>query len=93
MALKPGMAWWMTDYRGPVTDEEASDQARQRLGQMLADLGPVYLLTLGTVAIVVMLKAPKGIWGLVVDNLDWQIFPLQRRVVLPPAQNSARSHP
>jgi hypothetical protein len=36
--LKPGMAWWMTDYRGPVTDEEASDQARQRLGQMLADL-------------------------------------------------------
>lgn len=29
----------MTDYRGPATDEEASTQARQRLGQMLADLG------------------------------------------------------
>ena len=28
----------MTDYRGPATDEEASTQARQRLGQMLADL-------------------------------------------------------
>jgi len=37
-ALQPSMTWWMTDYRGPATDEEASDQARQRLGQMLADL-------------------------------------------------------
>ena len=33
------MTGWMTDYRGPATDEEASTQARQRLGQMLADLG------------------------------------------------------
>jgi hypothetical protein len=37
--LQPSMTWWMTDYRGPGTDEEASMQARQRLGQMLADLG------------------------------------------------------
>ena len=29
----------MTDYRDPGTDEEASTQAWQRLGQMLADLG------------------------------------------------------
>jgi hypothetical protein len=36
--LQPGMTWWATDYRGPATDEEASAQARQRLGQMLADL-------------------------------------------------------
>jgi hypothetical protein len=33
------MTWWMTDYRGPATDEEASTQARQRFSQMLADLG------------------------------------------------------
>ena len=40
----------------------------------------------------VMLKAPKGIWGMIVDKLDWQIFPLQRRVVLPPQpQDSTRS--
>src|SRR6266702_2329301 len=38
-ALKPSMTWWMTDYRGPATDEEASAQARERLDQMLADLG------------------------------------------------------
>jgi len=63
------------------------------LRQTLADQGPVYLLMLGAVAIVVMLKAPKGIWGVIVDKLDWQIFPLQRRVVLPPAQNPTRSSP
>ena len=62
------------------------------LRQTLADLGPVYLLMLGAVAIVVMLKAPKGIWGLIVDKLDWQIFPLQRRVVFPP-QGTTRSEP
>jgi len=36
--LPPSMVWWATNYRGPATDEEASAQARQRLGQMLADL-------------------------------------------------------
>jgi hypothetical protein len=36
--LQPSMTWWMTDSRRPATDEEASTQARQRLGQMLADL-------------------------------------------------------
>jgi branched-chain amino acid transport system permease protein len=62
------------------------------LRRTLADLGPVYLLMLGAVAIVVMLKAPKGIWGVIVDKLDWQIFPLQRRVVFPPhPQDTARS--
>jgi branched-chain amino acid transport system permease protein len=61
------------------------------LRQTLADQGPVYLLMLGAVAIVVMLKAPKGIWGVIVAKLDWQIFPLQRRVVFPPSQNPARS--
>jgi branched-chain amino acid transport system permease protein len=54
------------------------------LRQTLADRGALYLLMLGAVAIVVMLKAPKGIWGVIVDKLDWQIFPLQRRVVFPP---------
>ena len=54
------------------------------LRQTLADWGALYLLMLGAVAIAVMLKAPKGIWGLIVDKLDWQIFPLQRRLVSPP---------
>jgi branched-chain amino acid transport system permease protein len=52
------------------------------LRQTLADLGSLYLLLLGAVAIVVMLWAPKGIWGLIVDRFGWQLFPLERRVVL-----------
>jgi branched-chain amino acid transport system permease protein len=52
------------------------------LRQALADLGTVYLMLLGAVAIAVMIWAPKGIWGLVVDRLGWQVFPLERRVVL-----------
>ncbi len=35
----PGLAWCATDYRSPAADKEASAQARQRLNQMLADLG------------------------------------------------------
>jgi branched-chain amino acid transport system permease protein len=51
------------------------------LRQTLADLGTFYLLMLGAVAIAIMLAAPKGIWGLVVARLGWQIFPLERRVI------------
>jgi branched-chain amino acid transport system permease protein len=50
------------------------------LRQTLADLGTLYLLLLGAVAIAVMLFAPKGIWGLIVDRFGWQVFPLERRV-------------
>ena len=60
------------------------------LRQTLADHGTLYLLMLGAVAIVVMLKAPKGIWGVIVEKLDWQVFPLQRRGVYGP-QSERRS--
>ncbi len=52
------------------------------LRQTLADLGAIYLLILGVVAIGMMLKAPKGIWGLIADRFGWQVFPLQRRLVM-----------
>jgi branched-chain amino acid transport system permease protein len=52
------------------------------LRQTLADLGSLYLLMLGAVAIVVMLKAPKGIWGLIADRFGWQMFPLERRLTI-----------
>lgn len=51
------------------------------LRQLFADLASLYLLMLGGVAIVVMLKAPRGVWGLVADRFGLQIFPLRRRVV------------
>lgn len=52
------------------------------LRQMLADFGTLYLLMLGTVAIIVMLFAPKGIWGLVVERFGFELFPLERRIVI-----------
>lgn len=51
------------------------------LRETLADLGTTYLLILGLVAIVVMLKAPRGIWGFVKDRTGIELFPLSRRVV------------
>jgi branched-chain amino acid transport system permease protein len=50
------------------------------LRQTLADLGSLYLLMLGAVAIAVMLFAPKGIWGLIADRFGWQLLPLERRL-------------
>ena len=50
------------------------------LQQYLADLGSVYLIILGAVAILVMLKAPNGLWGLVVDRWNIPFFPIQLRV-------------
>jgi branched-chain amino acid transport system permease protein len=50
--------------------------------QTLADLGSLYLLIMGAVAIVVMLWAPKGLWGLIAERFGWQALPLQRRLVL-----------
>ncbi len=50
------------------------------LRETLADLGTIYLIVLGLVAIVMMLKAPKGIWGLIRSRYDLQLFPLGYRV-------------
>ena len=54
------------------------------LRQTLADLGSLYLLMLGAVAIAVMLFAPKGIWGLIADRFGWQLLPLERRLRFAP---------
>ena len=51
------------------------------LRETLANLGPTYLMALGVVAILVMLLAPKGLWGLVRSRWQTQLLPLQLRVV------------
>jgi branched-chain amino acid transport system permease protein len=51
------------------------------LREFLADLGSIYLLILGALAIVMMLVAPKGIWGFVKERLGLTIFPTGYRVV------------
>lgn len=50
------------------------------LRETLADLGTIYLIALGLVAIVIMLKAPKGVWGLIRGKQGHELFPLSRRV-------------
>lgn len=52
------------------------------LRQTLSNLGSLYLLMMGAVAIVVMLWAPKGLWGYIAERFSWQALPLQRRLVL-----------
>jgi branched-chain amino acid transport system permease protein len=50
------------------------------LRETMADLGSLYLLMLGAVAIAVMLLAPKGVWGFVAERFGWQLLPLERRL-------------
>jgi branched-chain amino acid transport system permease protein len=46
------------------------------LREFLADLGSIYLLLLGALAIFTMLVAPKGIWGFVAQRFDISLFPI-----------------
>jgi branched-chain amino acid transport system permease protein len=50
------------------------------LRETLADLGSLYLMILGLVAITVMLKAPRGLWGFVHDRFGIELFPIRRRL-------------
>ncbi len=50
----------------------------------LADLGSIYLIILGALAVVVMLKAPTGLWGLCFARTGFELFPVQRRLLRRP---------
>src|SRR5579862_4769406 len=56
------------------------------LRELLADYGSIYLILMGAIAIAVMLKAPFGIWGWVVQRYDLQLFPVGRRLALAPSE-------
>jgi branched-chain amino acid transport system permease protein len=60
------------------------------LREWLADYGTYYLILLGLIAIAIMLKAPSGIWGWVVQRYDLQLFPVGRRLVLGPPEKAAK---
>jgi branched-chain amino acid transport system permease protein len=53
------------------------------LQETLSSYGSWYLILLGVVAIVVTVKAPRGLWGLLTKYLDVQLFAVQRRVQMP----------
>jgi branched-chain amino acid transport system permease protein len=53
------------------------------LREALSDHGAWYMILLGAVAVVAMLRFPQGLWGLVARRWDVSVFPVQRRVRLP----------
>ncbi|MEQ6247263.1 branched-chain amino acid ABC transporter permease [Sulfitobacter sp. HNIBRBA3233] len=53
------------------------------LQRFLADFGSWYLMILGGLGIVVMLFAPRGLWGLISDKSGIQLFPIRRTLRRP----------
>ncbi|ANH05634.1 branched-chain amino acid ABC transporter permease [Shinella sp. HZN7] len=49
------------------------------LREMMADLGAIYLIVLGSLAILVMLFSRKGLWGLVENRFGWSLMPTERK--------------
>lgn len=50
------------------------------LQETLSDLGSVYLVVLGVVAILVVLFAPRGLWGLLDPHRRYGLFPVGHRL-------------
>lgn len=48
------------------------------LRQTFSDYGAWYLIALGLVAIVVMIRFPRGIYGELAGRFGWRFFPIQR---------------
>ena len=48
------------------------------LRQTFADYGAWYLIALGVLAIVIMIRFPRGIYGELAARFGWRFFPIQR---------------
>lgn len=59
----------------------------------LADFGASYLILLGTLGIIVMLFAPKGLWGLVAERYGLTLFPTRRRLIADTADKRVQLNP
>jgi branched-chain amino acid transport system permease protein len=60
------------------------------LRELLANYGTYYLILLGLIAIAIMLKAPWGIWGWVIQRYNLQLFPVGRRLVTAPFEKATK---
>ena len=49
----------------------------------LSALGSWYLILLGGLAIILMLFAPAGVWGLISRFYEVSLFPVRRRLIVP----------
>jgi len=52
------------------------------LRETLADMGSIYLMMLGFVAIIIMLYAPQGLWGFVRSRFGIELFPITPRLII-----------
>jgi branched-chain amino acid transport system permease protein len=50
------------------------------LRELLADYGAWYMILLGALAVVTMMRYPQGLWGLAAERWDLHVFPVQHRV-------------
>lgn len=50
------------------------------LQTLFADYGSWYLIALGLMGVIIMLFAPRGLWGLISDKSGIQLFPIRRRL-------------
>ncbi|MDX8450059.1 branched-chain amino acid ABC transporter permease [Mesorhizobium captivum] len=63
------------------------------LQNLLADYGSWYLLILGLIGIVIMLFAPRGLWGLFAERTGIQLFPVRRRLTGGPVALAKKGGP
>ncbi len=52
------------------------------LDENLSDLGSWWFILLGVFLVVVMVRAPQGLWGMIASRTGIQLFPVQRRLVV-----------
>lgn len=51
---------------------------------LLGDYGSWYLILLGLIAVVVMIRMPDGLWGTIVKRWNISLFPTRRRLIVKP---------
>jgi branched-chain amino acid transport system permease protein len=59
------------------------------LRELLADYGAWYMILLGSLAVVMMMLYPQGVWGLIAERWDLHVFPVRRRVRLSESDEAA----
>ena len=60
------------------------------LRELLADYGAWYMILIGSLAVLTMMRYPQGVWGLIAERWDLHFFPVQRRVRLTEPGAAAR---
>ena len=50
----------------------------------LADFGAWYLILLGALGILIMLFAPRGLWGFIAERYDLTVLPTRRLLIVTP---------